>query len=194
MAIRIRKGPSNGSSPFISFLGITADGVTCSSQYNLVTNIDPQLNSNDPTAVDIINLELTSQQGGIPVYELEAVSFDEWRDEDNLPFASANDVLAYINDIINTTVDKINKITSSPVGVATVTTWVANDNINYQFKIDGGVSYYWNESTFPAGLSVSIFDNRIITGSVAAVGTYPLECEVANNVGITTDIVTLEVV
>jgi len=194
MAIRIRKGPSNGTSPFISFLGITADGATCASQYNLVTNIGPQLNPIDPTAIDIVNLELTSQRGGISVYELEAVSFDEWRDEDNLPFASANDVIAYINDIINTTVDKINKITSSPVGVATVTTWVANDIINYQFKIDGAISYYWNESTFPPGLSVSIFDNRIITGAVAATGTYSLECEIANNAGITTDIVTLEVV
>ena len=194
MAIRIRKGPSNGTSPFISFLGITADGTSSASQYNLVTNIDPQFNSSNADAIDIVNLELTSQNGGTPIYELEGVSFDEWRDEDNLPFASANEVLLYIDDLIDTTVGKINRISASPVGLATVTTWVANTPINYQFKIDGGVSYYWNESTFPAGLSVSIFDNRIITGSVAAVGTYPLECEVANNVGITTDIVTLEVV
>lgn len=194
MAIRIRKGPSNGSSPFISFLGITADGVSCSSQYNLITNIDPQFNSSDPTAIDIVNLELTSQQGGTPVYELEGIPFDEWRDEDNLSFADANEVLLYIDNLIDTTVGKINRISNSPAGIATVTTWVANTPINYQFKIDGAVSYYWNESTFPAGLSVSVFDNRIITGSVAAVGTYPLECEVANNVGITTDIVTLEVV
>ena len=194
MAIRIRKGPRNGSSPFISFLGITADGTTCASQYNLVTNIDPQINGTDPTAVDIVNLELTSQNGGTPIYELEGVTFDEWRDDDNLPFADANEVLLYIDSLIDTTVSTLNKIGSSPVGIDTVTTWVANSPINYQFLVDGAVSYYWNESTFPAGLSVSVFDNRIVTGSVAAVGTYPLECEVANNAGITTDILTIEIV
>jgi len=194
MTIRISKGPTNGSSPYISFLGVTADGTSCSSQYNLISNIGVQLNATIPDAIDIVNLELTSQAGGLPVYELEAIALSEWRDEDNLPFNTIGEVMTYIITVINEFTAELELISHPPVGLSTTTIWAANNPINFQFVVAGTVSYYWNESNFPAGLSVSIFDNRIITGTVVAPGVYPLQCELANNAGITTDILTLEVV
>ena len=193
MTIRIRKGPGNGSSPLIRFLGISSEGTSSVSQFNLITNVSAQINAFDANSVDILNLELTSQNNGTAVFELEEVSFGEWRDEDNNTFSSAVEVVQYVDGLVAEASDKLNRYSSQPVGVASVFSAARNTPISFKFMVDNAVAYYWNEGDFPAGLTVSPYDQRILQGSIAFPGNYSIQCEVANIVGVTTDFVQLNI-
>lgn len=194
MAIRIKKGPSNGSSPLLSFLGLSVDGSSAASQFNLITNILAQVNSVDNTRVDIVNLDLTLQRGGTQILELGGVSFDDWLGDQNETFTSAQEVVDYINlDIIAATIAKIELVTNTATANSGIVTVGAGVTFTYKANGTGGIAYYWNELDFPPGVWVSTYDHRVISGVVTTPGNYIINYEVANQVGITSTFLDLVV-
>ena len=186
MAIRIKRGPSNGSSPLLSFLGLSAEGSSATSQFNLITNILAQVNSQDNTLVDVVNLDLTFQRSGTQIFELEGVAFDDWLGNENETFTTAQEVVDYINlDIIAATIAKIELVTNTAIATSGVVTASAGAQFSYKANGTGGISYYWNELDFPPGVTVSTYDHRVISGIVTVPGNYQINYEVANQVGIT---------
>ncbi len=193
MAIRIKKGPSNGSSPLLSFLGVSVDGNSASSQFNLITNILAQVNSQDNTRVDIVNLDLTAQNG-TQILELASVSFDDWLGDQNETFTTAQEVVDYINiEVIAQTIAKLEIVTNTATANSGIVTVGAGVTFSYKANGTGGIAYYWNELDFPPGVWVSTYDHRVISGVVTTPGNYIINYEIANQVGITSTVLDLVV-
>ena len=95
MPIRIHRGPGGSNSPFVSFVGVSSDSGSASSNFNFVENIKAEI-SGDPDKVDIVN-RMATDYSPHTVYEIQEVHYTDWLDDDGNPFTSAVGVASYIN-------------------------------------------------------------------------------------------------
>ena len=130
-----------------------------------------------------------SVAAGTTIYALKDIPYTRFIDADGNDFTDANNAVNYIN-------------TQAAVGTLRFPTTDQNleitvamgNTFSYKLDFDRRSSYFWDEDTVPAGLSVSAFDNRKISGQVFATGTYNIEFEVANYFGTTTSTLVVNVV
>ncbi len=182
MTIQIVKGLRGDQSSSISFVGITSDNVSSANHNHEADSITVLLGTND--TVNIVDERLTENNGGGKTYDLHGVHYSEYRDLDGNPFSSAVGVVSYIEALqvgIQTAMylRRILPITQSGDTVNAT----ANVEFTYDATKTRGVSYFWDGSTFPNGVSVSTYDQRKIVGIITQTGTYDVFYEVANGLG-----------
>ena len=187
MAIKIRRGLYGDTSPYIFFTGSSSDGNTAASVRNYIITVTAQLDPANSDNVQVKDLYL-SEGNGYDTFEVQSTPYTEWVDHEDNTFASATEVVDYINLSISQGVDQVDDLIATPrVGSGSNLYGVGVNNL---FTVDGsidlGVSYYWDETTFPNGVEVSRYDRRKITGIITEVGTYTVAYEVVNPNGITT--------
>jgi len=194
MTIQITRGPRGDGSPVISFVGMTTDGNSAADTYNNIFGITPQINGLNSDAVDIVDDNATTT-GGNAIFVLEGVSYLELRDRQGGSFASAFDVLSYIQNEISVATDLLQNRISSPIGIGTSINVGLNSFFEFDGSLEGGCGYFWDRNTFPsANIEVARYDRRKISGIVTLPGTYQVDYEVANINGITTTYVLINVV
>ena len=193
MTIKISFGLRGENSPFMGFIGISSTGQSSPSSIVSVDSITANVSVANTNGVTIINSNIGENQDVI-AYELHNVDYRDFRDDNNSSFISAESVVDYINTEIQLITDNIIlRYTKLPntVGILTVA-----QNVQFQYKLpDPGVlSIFWDESTFPSGVDVSHFDNRILHGTITTTGDYYLEYDKTNATGITTSTLHIEVI
>lgn len=194
MTIQITRGPRGDGSPVISFVGLTTDGNSAADTYNNIFGITPQINGSNSDAVDIVDDNATTTSGN-GIFVLKGVPYTEWRDRQGSSFASANDVLTYIQDEIFVANELLQNRISTPIGIGTSINVGLNSFFEFDGSLQGGSGYFWDRNTFPSpSIEVSRSDRRKISGIVTLPGTYQVDYEVANINGITTTFVLINVV
>ena len=185
MAIQIHRGILGDVSPFIIFTGSTTDNTTAVNIVNRTRTTTAQYNIDDGDYVDIID-EAATNNNNHTTFELYKVHYSEWLDADSNTFGSAENVIQYIEQRIEaseaaieftqTTAHTLNGIpdtVNASVGIA----------FTYNANYYNGVSYFWDEDSFPAGVEVSRYDRRRISGIVTQTGSYTINFQVANHNG-----------
>ena len=193
MTIKISFGLRGENSPFMGFIGVSSEGQSSPSSIVSVDAITASVSAANTNGINITNSNVGENQDGA-AYELHNVDYRDFRGDNNSPFTSAESVADYINSEIQLITDNIIlRYTKLPntVGILTVA-----QNVQFQYKLpDPGVlSIFWDENTFPSGVDVSHYDNRIIQGIISTVGDYYLEYEKTNATGITTSTLHLEII
>ena len=181
MTINIRRGLLGEQSPAIAFVGLTSDKISSASYLKNVDTITAEIGDGD--TVNIIDEALSLNNGGGKTYELFGAHYSEFRDVDGAPFSDPVGVVSYISDL------KVGIITA--VYLQGSLPLPSNDTVNatvgVQFSYDAtktrGVSYFWDESTFPNGVDVSRYDRRKISGIITQTGSYTIDFDVANGLG-----------
>lgn len=181
MTIRIKRGILGEQSPYIAFVGVTSNN-TSSAKYLHEANSFSAEAFNDE--VNIIDDILSINNGGGDTYDMFAVNYSEFRDIEGNQFSSAVDVVSYIESLQSgivtaTYLRQILPVTSSG------DTFNATANVEFTYDATKvrGVSYFWDGATFPNGVSVSIYDQRKITGIITETGSYNISYEIANGLG-----------
>jgi hypothetical protein len=195
MAIQISRDILGDSSPYIYFKGVTSDGTTATRITNNVSTISIGLNAEDADYIDIIDDDLTFSNTDT-TYELYKVHYSEWLDSDGFDFGDADAVVDYINAEITSAITGITGIISlaTPRTVNQDLLVVpANTAFTYDATYSNGIGYYWDEATFPAGVEVSRYDQRILIGTITQSGTYVINFEVSNRNGIVAANVNIQV-
>ena len=177
----------------MGFIGVSSEGQSSPSSIVSVDAITASVSAANTNGINITNSNVGENQDGA-AYELHNVDYRDFRGDNNSPFTSAESVADYINSEIQLITDNIIlRYTKLPntVGILTVA-----QNVQFQYKLpDPGVlSIFWDENTFPSGVDVSHYDNRIIQGIISTVGDYYLEYEKTNATGITTSTLHLEII
>ena len=193
MTIRIARGPRGVHSPFLVFYGSTSNSSSSTNGINLVSNIFATINVDDPDSVDVVD-NYASIGAGSPVFDVLAAPYDEWEDLNGNTFASANDVVVYINNLVDEQTANIISRTSPPVGLSTTITQSVNVSFTHSVYQDGVSGYFWNSDGLPNGVSVVEGDRRKISGIITQTGSYLVDYEVASISGITTNTLTIDVV
>jgi hypothetical protein len=174
----------------MGFLGVSSEGQSSPSQLISVNAVSAGINSTNNSNIDILNIYLNHSTG----YELADVSYTEFRDESNNPFIDAQSVVDYINDRAQVAQENVSLFFNyRPFVVNQIT---VGQNILFDYKIadPGLLSIFWEESTFPSGVTVSEYDHRIVSGTISSTGDYYLQYEKANAVGITTAVLHIDVI
>lgn len=185
MAIQIHRGILGDVSPFIIFTGSTTDNTTAVNIVNRTRTTTAQYNIDDGDYVDIVDEAATINNNHI-TFELYKVHYSEWLDADSNTFGSAENVIQYIEQRIEAseaaiefaqsaahTLNGIPDTVNASVGVA----------FTYNANYYNGVSYFWDEDSFPVGVEVSRYDRRRISGIVTQTGSYTINFQVANHNG-----------
>lgn len=181
MTIHIRRGILGDQSPSIAFIGITSDNTSSAKHLHEATSIDAEVGDND--RVNIIDLALTENNGGNKTYDIFGAHYNEYRDLDGAPFSSAVGVVTYINDLKAGIVTTMYLARSLPLGSPDTVNVSVGDTFTYNASKTRGVSYFWDETSFPNGVAPSPYDRRRITGIITQTGTYTINYEVANGLG-----------
>lgn len=131
-----------------------------------------------------------SAEAGIAftAFELYPVPYVDFCDQDGNGFNSQQDTIDYINGLVSIAsstypASNVGLTTSGDVGV----------DFTYKANYDRGVEYFWDETTFPTGITVSNFDRRILKINVGVAGTYTLGLEVVNFFATTYDNVVITI-
>ena len=141
------------------------------------------------THVNIKNVPL-SETNGYDTYEIANSHYSEWRDNDGNSFASALEVVNYINEYAGIAT----QVLPAPI-VGLITTVTVNQEMDpFYATHDRSGGYFWDPTTFPPGVEVASYDARVLTGTPTATGTFFPSVTVANFYGITTSTCTVEVV
>ena len=188
MGIKITRGPEHEHSPFISFSG----DVPRSNPYYLISNITAQESESFSGSVDIVD----SHQGGLigtTVYVILDIPFADWTGVNDETFASATEVIDYVNDLKASAITALDRIHGSLYGELTTVDVGVDSSFSYTYDIEEAFSYYWVEEDFPNGVTVSAYDNRIVSGIVTETGTVDIACKVRNMAGIQTTTLRLNV-
>lgn len=187
------RGVGGERSPFISFVGLSSDSSTSTSNINSRINIEAQL-SGDTDRVDVVNRMATHTEGS-DIYELYSIHYTDWRDFDNNPFTSAVGVVSAINDYPYAFNDGHNALQPSlKAGSPTGYSLTSGNPYTLKIEYDGAGRYYWDQSTLPPGMDISRYDNRIIEGTPTTTGTYIVDFEIGNAFGTFPETVTIAVV
>ena len=185
MAIQIKRGILGSLSPFIIFEGITSDNTAATNGVNRINGITAQYNTDDADYVDIVDDRLTTANN-YTTYELYKVHYDEWEDIDGNSLGSAENVIQYIEQQISSSQDEISFYHStghSLLGIPETVNASVGVAFTYNANYNNGVSYFWDEDSFPAGVEVSRYDRRKISGIVTQTGSYTINFQVANHNG-----------
>lgn len=186
MAIQIHRGILGTLSPLIIFTGRTSDNISAVNGANRIGSISVQYNIDDADYVDIVDNHATSGNGGHTTFELLKVHYSEWEDGDGNSFGSAMNVVQYIEQQV---VQSQNEIALSQANPHTLTGLPETVNASvgvaftYNANYYNGISYFWDEASFPAGVEVSRYDRRRISGIVTQTGTYDIEFQVTGHNG-----------
>ena len=185
MAIQIHRGILGDVSPFIIFTGSTTDNTTAVNIVNRTRTTTAQYNIDDGDYVDIVD-EAATINNNHTTFELYKVHYSEWLDADSNTFGSAENVIQYIEQRIEAseaaiefaqsaahTLNGIPDTVNASVGIA----------FTYNANYYNGVSYFWDEDSFPVGVEVSRYDRRRISGIVTQTGSYTINFQVANHNG-----------
>lgn len=178
----------------MGFIGLSSTGQSSPNSLIAVDSVSANVSAANTNGVNIINDRVGENQGGIIAYELHNIDYRDFRGDNNSSFISAESVVDYINTEIQLIKDNIIlRYTKLPNTVGILT--VAHD-VQFQYKLpDPGIlSLFWDESTFPPGVDVSHFDNRIINGTITTTGDYYLYYDKTNATGITTSTLHIEVI
>ena len=195
MPLYISQGHTGDNSIFFHIEGTDSNGQACAKHLLSIYSTRAQINASLPDTVDIVDEAASySDPSSNTVVDLFAAPYQDFRSTTNTSFASALDVVNYINTLVTSHQNKVGEF----VGVASHTTGVTTIPVNVPFNhtIDapGGVAYFWNETSFPPGLTLSAFDRRKIVGTPTQVGSYSINVEVRNQAGILSTTVLLDVV
>lgn len=182
MTIQIVRGLRGNLSPNIAFVGVSSDNVSSPSHSHEANSITVLVGAND--TVNIVDERLSANNGGGKTYDLHGVHYSEYRDADGNPFGSAVGVVSYIEALqvgIMTAMylQRSLPLISSPDTVNAT----ANVSFTYDASKTRGVSYFWDGTTFPNGVSVSPFDHRKISGIITQTGSYNVSYEIVNGLG-----------
>lgn len=112
---------------------------------------------------------------GYTTFELAPVLYSEICDEDGNTFSTQQDAIDYINGLVSSA-----SSTFPHTNVPLTTSGTKDVAFTYKANYDRGVEYFWDEDTFPDGITVSNFDRRILKINVGVAGTYTLGLEVVN--------------
>ena len=185
MAIQIHRGILGDVSPFIIFTGSTTDNTTAVNIVNRTRTTTAQYNIDDGDYVDIID-EAATTNNNYTTFELYKVHYSEWLDADSNTFGSAENVIQYIEQRIEASEAAIEFAQATPHTLAGIPDTV-NASVGIAFTYNAnyynGVSYFWDEDSFPVGVEVSRYDRRRISGIVTQTGTYTINFQVANHNG-----------
>ena len=185
MAIQIKRGILGSLSPFIMFEGRTSDDSTAANRVNRINGISAQYNTDDADYVDIVDDSLSTANNNT-TYELYKVHYDDWLDIDGNSFGSAENVIQYIQQQVTASQDRIAFSQATAYTLAGIPDTV-NASVGIAFTYNAnyynGVSYFWDEASFPSGVEVSRYDRRRISGIVTQTGTYTINFQVANHNG-----------
>ena len=142
----------------------------------------------DPNGISVSNENMTVGSG-VSIFTLRNVPYTNFLDADGNSFATDLDVVSYINNAASVGTQRYPE---SSVGLAvTVSSGVS---FEYEARFDRASGYYWDDSTLPAGTSISSGDVRKLSGTISSTGVYNITLEVSNYFGITTSTVIVDVV
>jgi len=182
MTIQIVRGLRGDQSSSIAFVGVSSDKISSAKYLHEANAITARVGVND--AVDIVDDRLSTNNGGGTTYDLHGVHYSEYRDLDGNTFSSAVGVVSYIEALQVGIATAMYLRRSLPLTIAGDTFNVtANVEFTYDATKTRGVSYFWDGSTFPNGVSVSVYDRRKLTGIITETGSYNISYEVANGLG-----------
>ena len=190
MPITISFGRRGDFSPFMGFLGVSSEGQSSPSQLISVNAVSAGINSTNNSNLDVFNTYVNHSSG----YELFDVSYTEFRDENNNPFTDAQSTVDYINDRAQVAQNNTSLFFNYRPFVVNQITVSQNVPFDYKIADPGLLSIFWEENSFPAGVTVSEYDHRIVSGTISSTGDYYLQYEKANAVGITTAVLHIDVV
>ena len=186
MAIQIHRGILGTLSPLIIFTGKTSDNTSAVNGANRIGSISVQYNIDDADYVDIVDNHATSGNGGHTTFELLKVHYSEWEDGDGNSFGSATNVVQYIEQQVVQSQNRIALSQANPhtlTGIAETVNASVGVAFTYNANYYNGISYFWDEASFPAGVEVSRYDQRRISGIVTQTGTYDIEFQVTGHNG-----------
>ncbi len=175
-------------SPLIIFTGKTSDDTSAVNGANRISSITTQYNADDADYVDVIDNQATSSNGGHTTFELLKVHYSEWADGDGNSFGSATNVIQYIDQQIAQSENEIAFSKTNPhTGTGLPDTVNASVGIAFTYNANylNGISYFLDGSTFPNGVSVSVYDRRRISGIITQTGSYDIEFQVTGHNGTT---------
>ena len=186
MAIDIRRGPAGEGSLLMGFIGLGTDNTSATNIFSYVNTLSAAVHSEDPDYVDVIDTKLTENNPGHTIYNVGKVHYTDWTTDSGVTtFSSASEVADYINNTAVNAIALIQERSSLPEYIPEVLN--VGIGVTFTHKVLGtqAVSYFWNEGTFPPDVTVSRYDRRVVTGFVTFAGTFDMEFEMRNQVGIT---------
>lgn len=137
--------------------------------------------------ISILNENLTVGSG-VSIFLMRDVPYTRFMDSDGVDFANVGAAVSYINDASSVGTERLRKTINSLTYNIT-----AGQSFEYNALFTRASSYYWDETSFPAGVQVSAADNRKLYGTISSTGSYYISLEVANYFGIKEETVTLVV-
>ena len=167
-------------SPSIAFIGVTSDRTSSATYLHQADAITPEVDGDN---VNIIDEWLTANNGGGIIYDLYGVHYSEYRDIYGNAFSDPVGVASHINEITAGIVTAMYIRRSLPLGDSHTVNTTVGTPFTYNAVYTGGVSYYWDEASFPNGVDVSRFDRRKISGIITQTGTYTINFDVVNRIG-----------
>jgi len=192
MTIRIARGPRGAASPFLVFYGSTSNSASSTNTVNFVNNILAGVNATDANAVDVLD-QYATLGAGTQVFDVLAAPYDEWEDLDGNSFASAADVVSYINTLASEMNDAVTTRVNPPADASDTISVTQNASFTHSVYQEGVTGYYWEPAGFPNGVSVVEGDRRRITGVITQTGSYNIAYEAGSISGITTNTLTINV-
>ena len=189
MAVHILGGPLGEASPLVKFVGPgVREAVYLTSQ--ITAAVDPS----DADRLHVVDDARTTAEGNT-YYAVSSTHYSDWVGENSETFGTALDAVTYINDL---TFDKTEHITRrfGDIGALGSQYLRVDQNVSfdYTYIVDGAFSYFWRETDFPSGVSLSSYDNRRISGVITQTGQYDLQVEITNVSGISTSLLSIEVI
>ena len=167
------------------FTGSASDGTTSTNGANRIDGITAQYNTDDSDYVDIVDDGLTTSNNHT-TYDVFKVHYSEWLDIDGNSFGSAENVIQYIQQQVTASQDRIafaQTTAHTLTGIAETVNASVGVAFTYNANYHNGVSYFCDEESFPAGVKVSRYDRRRISGIVTQTGSYTINFHVANHNG-----------
>lgn len=186
MTIQITRGILGDLSPYIFLTGRDSNNTSAANIKNNIDSISVGYNLDDSDYIDIIDNNMTINNINT-TYELYKIHYSEWLDADGNSFGDADAVVDYINAEISTSTSSItseNSLAQPRIGNQNSILASVNSPFTYDATHINGIGYYWDQSSFPAGLEVSRYDRRKLNGTISQVGTYTINLEVSNRNGI----------
>ena len=182
-------------SPFIIFAGVSSDNTSAANIRNNIENITAQYNIEDANYIDVID-ERASLNNLTTTFELYKVHYGDWLDRDGNAFGDTQAVVDYINEEVTVGSNNLigeSQLARTATGLPDTILCSAGSPFTYTATYSNGIGYFWDESSFPAGVEVSRFDQRKISGTIAQIGTYTINFEITNKNGILPTNVTIQV-
>ena len=174
----------------MGFLGVSSEGQSSPSQLISVNAVSAGINTVNNSHIDVTNSYVNGNTG----YELFDVDYNQFRDDNNNTFTDAQAVVDYINDRSQVAKDNVSLYFTPSTSAVNQITVSQSTAFDYQIPDIGLISIFWEESSFPSGVTVSQYDHRVVSGTISSTGDYYLFYEKTNSVGISTSTLHIEVV